>query len=143
VAAQVSVNTTALAKAFWDYAVSSATVSGSLGLLMKDNLDAKVSTRSTFAGGAVASVTAPVTVGTNQDKSGYSISATGLDLVMVESGISVRQALSPILAASAGVIVSNASGQFTIRGGNSSLTRIQASVDANGNRSNVVLTLPG
>jgi hypothetical protein len=37
------------------------------------NLDAAVSSRSTFAGGAVASVTAAVTVGTNNDKTGYSL----------------------------------------------------------------------
>ena len=35
------------------------------------NLDAAISTRSTYAGGAVASVTAAVTVGTNNDKTGY------------------------------------------------------------------------
>lgn len=40
------------------------------------NLDAAVSTRSTYAGGAVASVTAGVTVTTNNDKTGYSLSVT-------------------------------------------------------------------
>lgn len=40
------------------------------------NLDATVSSRSTYAGGAVASVTAGVTVSTNNDKTGYSISGT-------------------------------------------------------------------
>ena len=40
------------------------------------NLDAAVSSRSTYAGGAVASVTAGVTVTTNNDKSGYSLTAT-------------------------------------------------------------------
>lgn len=39
-------------------------------------LDAAVSTRSTYAGGAVASVTAPVTVGTNNDKTGYSLATS-------------------------------------------------------------------
>lgn len=38
-------------------------------------LDAAVSSRSTYAGGAVASVTAGVTVATNTDKSGYSLAA--------------------------------------------------------------------
>lgn len=37
------------------------------------NLDAAISTRSTYSGGAVASVTASVTVGTNSDKTGYSL----------------------------------------------------------------------
>lgn len=39
------------------------------------NLDATVSSRSTYAGGAVASVTAAVTVGTNNDKTGYALTA--------------------------------------------------------------------
>lgn len=39
-------------------------------------IDANISSRSTFAGGAVASVTNPVTVGTNNDKTGYSLTAT-------------------------------------------------------------------
>jgi hypothetical protein len=47
------------------------------------NLDAKMSTRSTFSGGAVASVTAAVTVGTNNDKTGYVLAATGLDSIPV------------------------------------------------------------
>jgi len=42
-------------------------------------IDVAVSTRSTFAGGAVASVTAGVTVSTNNDKTGYAlIAVTGL-----------------------------------------------------------------
>lgn len=43
-----------------------------------NNLDAAISSRSTYAGGAVASVTAPVTVGINNDKSGYSGVATNM-----------------------------------------------------------------
>lgn len=39
------------------------------------NLDAPVSSRSTFSGGAVASVTNPVTVGTNNDKTNYSLTS--------------------------------------------------------------------
>jgi hypothetical protein len=38
-------------------------------------VDAAVSSRSTYAGGAVASVTAAVTVGTNNDKEGYALIA--------------------------------------------------------------------
>ena len=41
-----------------------------------DRVDAAISSRSTYAGGAVASVTAGVTVATNSDKSGYSIAGT-------------------------------------------------------------------
>jgi hypothetical protein len=45
------------------------------------NLDAAVSSRSTYAGGAVASVSAPVTVNTVNDKTGYSLAAAGLDAI--------------------------------------------------------------
>jgi hypothetical protein len=38
-------------------------------------IDANISSRSTYAGGAVASVTNPVTVGTNSDKTGYSLTS--------------------------------------------------------------------
>ncbi len=107
-----------------------------------DNLDALVSTRSTYAGGPVASVTAPVTVGTNNDKSGYMLAASGLDAVPVEGGVNARQALSPILAASAGVVAGAGTGVIVIKGGNSSVTRITASTDNAGNRSSVTLTLP-
>ena len=40
--------------------------------------------------------------GTNHDKSGYSLNANGLDLVMVETGANLMQAVSLILAATAG-----------------------------------------
>ena len=107
-----------------------------------DRLDARVSTRSTYAGGPVASVVAPVLVGQNLDKSGYSLAMTGLDAIPVENGINARQALSPILAATAGVISGAGSGTITIRGGNVSTTRIRATTDSASNRSAVVLTLP-
>ncbi|NMC35014.1 MAG: hypothetical protein GYA36_21545, partial [Veillonellaceae bacterium] len=48
--------------AIWDQLLTAITTVGSVGKLIKDYLDAAVSTRSTFSGGAVASVTNPVTV---------------------------------------------------------------------------------
>jgi hypothetical protein len=50
---------------------------GSAGAVVGTNLDTKISSRSTYSGGAVASVTAPVTVGLNNDKIGYSLSSAG------------------------------------------------------------------
>ncbi|HKW84874.1 MAG TPA: hypothetical protein VJN68_14075 [Burkholderiaceae bacterium] len=44
-------------------------------------LDAAISSRSTYAGGAVASVTAGVTVSTNNDKSGYALSSAGVQAI--------------------------------------------------------------
>lgn len=38
-----------------------------------ENLDASILSRSTYAGGAVASVSSPVTVATNNDKTGYAL----------------------------------------------------------------------
>ena len=110
--------------------------------LVATNLDAKISTRSTYAGGIVAGVSSPVTVGTNNDKTGYALSTAGLDAIQVESGVNARQALSPILAASAGALTGAGTGTIAIKGGNTSITRIVASTDNAGNRSSVVLLLP-
>lgn len=126
----------------WSVTLPSSYATGTAGSILGTNLDAKVSTRSTYAGGAVASVTAPVTVGTNSDKSGYSLASSGLDAIQIESGINARQALSPVLAACAGVIAGAGTGVVVIKGGNSSTTRITATTDNAGNRSSVTLTLP-
>ncbi len=115
---------------------------GTAGAILGQNLDARVSTRSTYSGGPVASVVSPVVVGANNDKSGYSLAAAGLDAVNVEPGINARQALSPILAAAAGTLAGAGTGTITIRGANTLITRITASTDNAGNRSAVTLTLP-
>jgi hypothetical protein len=127
--------------------------SGSAGAILGNNLDAKVSSRSTYAGGVVASVAAPVTVGANndktgysvssvQDKAGYSLAAAGLDAIQVETGVNARQALSPILAASAGVLLGAGTGTIIIKGGNVAITRITATTDNAGNRTAVTLSIP-
>jgi len=126
----------------WSVSLPGSYASGSAGSILGTNLDAHVSSRSTFAGGAVASVTAPVTVGTNNDKSGYALVSSGLDAIQVESGVNARQALSPILAACAGVVAGAGTGVVVIKGGNSTTTRITATTDNAGNRSSVTLTLP-
>ncbi len=63
----------------------SATPSRCLALTVNpqetENADAKTSTRSTFAGGAVDSVTNPVTVGTNNDKTGYALSGAAVQAI--------------------------------------------------------------
>jgi hypothetical protein len=130
------------------------------------NLDATVSSRSTYAGGPVTvggyatgmdpatqilanpnqpvatDASGRVTVGTIQDKSGYMLAANGLDTIQVETGVNVRQALSPILASAAGTLSGAGTGSIVIRGGNTSVTRIIASTDSAGNRSAVTLSLP-
>ncbi len=126
----------------WSVALPSSYATGTAGSILGHNLDAQVSTRSTYAGGAVASVTAPVTVGANNDKTGYALASSGLDSIQIESGVNARQSLSPILAACAGVIAGAGTGQVVIKGGNTSTTRITATTDNSGNRSSVTLTLP-
>jgi hypothetical protein len=77
------------------------------------------------------------------DKTGYKLAADGLDLVVIEIGINARQALSPILAASAGVLSGSGSPSILIKAAsNPATTRITASVDGEGNRSAVTLNLP-
>ena len=126
----------------WATTLPGAYPAGSAGAILGNNLDIRVSTRSIYAGGPVASVTAPVIVGTNNDKAGYLLGSSGLDAVHVEAGVNARQALSPILAASAGVLLGAGTGTVVIKGGNVAVTRILASTDNAGNRTAVTLTLP-
>jgi hypothetical protein len=100
----------------------------------------------TFTGsliGSVGSVTAPVTVGTNSDKAGYSLATAGLDTVHVETGLNARQALAIIASACAGVL-SGASGTdiAIAAAGVPATNRIAATVDGDGNRTAVTLTPP-
>ena len=145
-------------QAIWDALTSALTTVGSIGKRIADNLDATVSSRSTYAGGAVASVTAPVTV---NDKTGYaltaaydpaktaaqagdamSLSAAGADALLdrsdgVESSWTVRQALRVILSAVAGKLSGAATSTVAIRDVGDTKTRISATVDPDGNRSSV------
>ena len=126
----------------WSVALPGGYASGTAGAVVGGNLDARVSSRSTYAGGPVAGVTAPVTVGTNNDKAGYALGPAGLDPIQVESGVNARQALAPILAASAGVLLGAGTGTIVIKGGNVAVTRVTATTDNAGNRTAVVLSLP-
>ncbi len=126
----------------WATLLPGSYAAGTAGAILGGNLDVKVSSRSVFAGGTVQSVTSPVTVGTNLDKSGYTLSSVGLDSITVETGVNARQALSPILAASAGVLIGAGTGTIVIKGGNTALTRVTATTDNAGNRTAVVLSLP-
>jgi hypothetical protein len=126
----------------WAVALPGSYAAGTAGAILGGNLDVKVSSRSTYAGGPVASVSAPVTVGVNMDKTGYTLAAAGLDAIQVEVGVNARQALSPILAASAGVLLGAGTGTIVIKGGNVAVTRVTASTDNAGNRTAVTLSLP-
>ncbi len=140
--AKVSTRSTYVGADPWSVTLPGSYSAGTAGAMLGLNLDAKVSTRSTYAGGPVSAVTAPVTVGTVNDKSGYSLAAAGLDAITVEAGVNARQALSPILAATAGIVAGAGTGVVVIKGGNTTTTRITATTDNAGNRSTVTLTLP-
>jgi hypothetical protein len=73
------------ATAVWQDLLASSdfNTAGSIGLLLKTDINAQLSTLSTYAGGAVASVTAGVTVTTNNDKGGYSLASTGLNAIAI------------------------------------------------------------
>jgi hypothetical protein len=68
-------------QAIWDALTAALTTVGSIGKRLADDIDATISSRSTYAGGAVASVTAAVTVGTNNDKTGYTLSVAGIQAI--------------------------------------------------------------
>jgi hypothetical protein len=126
----------------WATPLPGSYAAGTAGAIVGGFLDAAVSSRSTYNGGPVASVTAPVTVGVNTDKTGYTLAAAGLDPVTIESGVNARQALSAILASNAGVLTGAGTGTIVIKGGNVTTTRIVANTDNAGNRTSVTLSLP-
>lgn len=70
------------------------------------------------------------------------LAAAGADGITVETGVNLRQALSPILAACAGVLSGAGTGTITVKGGNVATTRVVATTDVSGNRTAVTLTLP-
>lgn len=96
---------------------------------------------------ATLAITVPgaVAVGTVADKTGYSLAAAGLDQIPIETGVNIRQAMSPILSASAGMLTGAGTGTVTIKAGgngNQATTRITATTDASFNRTSVTLALP-
>ena len=73
---------------------------------------------------------------------GYKLASDGFDSITVETGVNARQALSPILAASAGVLSGAGTGTIVIKGGSVATTRITATTDSAGNRTAITLALP-
>ncbi len=78
------------------------------------------------------------------DKSGYTLHSSGLDTVLVESGLNARQALAIIGASVAGRLsgAGTANLAFDAMGVSGEL-RISAIVNSSGNRTTVALTPPG
>lgn len=83
------------------------------------------------------------TAQTVMDKSGYTLSASGLDTIPVESGLNFRQAQSINAAVLAGNLSGATTPSITIAAaGQAGTNRATASVDGSGNRLNVVLNAP-
>jgi hypothetical protein len=75
-------------------------------------------------------------------KTGYSLAAAGVDAIMVETGLNLRQAASLTAAALGGVLSGAATTTIVAKGAGVATTRITATVDADGNRSALTLNLP-
>ncbi len=101
------------------------------------NVNGSVGSVSGSVTGSVGSVVSAVTVGTNNDKTGYSMVATGLDLVLV-AGKTLPNAIKYIGATTAGKLPSGAgSGQedWLDFAGNAA---VDITVDSSGNRTVIV-----
>lgn len=146
-----------IAAAVWDELKSSHTTSGTFGY----NLDATVSSvysrLGAPAGASIAADIAAVKVDTaavlddtgtsgvvvaSGSKTGYSLASSGLDAIVIESGMNARQAMSINTAALAGVLAGGGTTTVTIKGAGVATTRITSTVDGDGNRSAVTLVLP-
>lgn len=160
--------------AIWEYLTSAISVAGSIGKLIKDNLNATVSSRSSHTAanvwtngtrsltdkagfnvtsgsissvsGSVGSVSAGVTVSTNNDKTGYGLSSSERDSTAdalldrssgVEASWTFRQAMRVILAAVAGMVDGAGGSPVNFRDQADSKNRISATVDGDGNRTSI------
>lgn len=116
-------------QAIWDALTSALTTVGSIGKLLVDNINATISSRAA-AGDAMT-----LTSGERD-----SIATAHLDLADgVESGITVRQGHRINVAASGGKLSGAATTNILIRDTNDTKNRINATVDADGNRTAVTL----
>jgi hypothetical protein len=77
----------------------------------------------------------------NNDKSGYALSASGLDPIQVESGFNMRQAVALVFAAECGMVSGAGTTLFNI-GNMSGQSRIISIVDQSGNRSAPLVLTP-
>lgn len=95
-------------------------------------IDAAISSRSTYAGGAVASVTAGVTVTTNNDKTGYGLSAAAVQAIWdaLTSALTAVGSIGKFLIDRLDAAISSRMATFTYTApDNSSVTAIKAKTD--------------
>jgi hypothetical protein len=76
-------------------------------------------------------------------RTGFKLASDGVDAIVAETGLNLRQAIVVIAAATVGKLSGAATTTITIKAAQEGATnRIVATVDADGNRSAVTLTLP-
>lgn len=95
-------------------------------------------------GSSVSSVTGSVIVGTNNDKTGYRLSATGVDDILddpVEGTTTLRQMLRGYASALFAKLSGAGTATVTIRDIADTKDRITATVDSSGNRTSVTTDL--
>ena len=83
-----------------------------------------------------------VTVGTNSDKTGYALTAAGIDSIIdevVEGALTLRQILRILLSMAAEKSTGGGTATITFRDHADTKARITATVDANGNRTAITL----
>jgi hypothetical protein len=107
-----------------------------------DNLPADPAGMAALATTHGAGSWATATAVTVSDKTGFKLAGDGLDAVAVESGLNARQAFSVVASACAGVLSGAATSSIIIKGAGVTTTRVQATVDPDGNRPAVTLTPP-
>jgi len=121
-----------------------------------DNAFLASSAPTNFSDLTITPTTGKITVGTNDDKTGYSINGTKNtlddlnDITIADilsagdvDGFTVEETLKLCLSALGGKLSGAGTAQIIIRAADDSKDRITASVDANGNRSAIALDVTG
>lgn len=109
----------------WSTSLPGAYGAGTAGYIVGTNLNATVSSRSAF----------------DPSATGVKLTSAGLDLVVIETGLNARQALSVIASANGGVLSGADTGSVIIKGAGVATTRITATTDSTG-RPTVTLSPP-
>lgn len=151
----VAMDTTAVQQAIWNATASAYNTTGTLGAAL--NTAGSGASASAIASAVWGSTTRTITGGTittNSDKTGYSLTGSittfdGLNNIKVsdiwdapssaENGITLRGAMKIMLAEAAGWLSNAAGPTVTIKDPGNTTTRITATVDTLGNRSNITV----
>jgi len=121
----------------WDEALADHLGVGSMGKTMQEAAD-MTGVAAAVWDEARAGHVAPGSFG-----EGVPMSADGMDEIVIEPGMNARQALAIIASAVAGQLSGANTNNVIVRAANDPSTiRLNATVDANGNRTVVILTIP-